>query len=87
MCDENVIRLEGELEGLRARKAVLFCFYEQQGSVAEPSELDTTAPQGSAQTARLKHKLRVQKKQTNFLRVKLGTEQSLQQLKPLQPSV
>ena len=72
MCDESVVRLQGELEGLRAQKAVLLCFSEQQPSVEVPSVLSSIAPLDSTRIGRLKHKLRLQKKQTNVLRVKLG---------------
>ena len=63
MRDQSIFRLQGELEVLRARKAVVL---EQQHS----SDIATYP----FKFKRLKQKLKLQKKKTNYLRIKLGKD-------------
>lgn len=74
MCDENVLRLQGEVEGLRAHKAVLLCMTEQDYAVSNSSCSNIS------EVVRLKTKLKLQRKQSNFLRVKLGLREWLYRL-------
>ena len=69
MCDESIVRLQGELDVLRARKTVLL-FASQQGISAYPAVSSSAASHEG--TRCLKRKLKRQSKQINFLRVKLG---------------
>lgn len=71
MCDESVTRLQGELEVLRARKAVLTCVSKQQ-SVSNSFFPFHLTYDGCSGESKLRHKLKLQRKQINFLRVKLG---------------
>lgn len=77
MCDENVLRLQGEVEGLRAHKAVLLCMTEQDYTVSNSSIFTCS---NISEVLRLKTKLKLQRKQSNFLRVKLGLRELLYRL-------
>lgn len=91
VCDESTMRLQGELEVLRARKSVLLCLSEQNYSLGTTTlsatsvsmfvrplhaQSDTLPAQPCINCfkfrRRMKQKLKLQKKQANFLRVKLG---------------
>lgn len=73
MCDESVVRLQGELEVLRARKAVLLCVAKQDHpNVSSVLSHHTLTFDSCSGVARLRHKLKLQRKRSNFLRVKLG---------------
>lgn len=76
MCDENVLRLQGEVEGLRAHKAVLLCMTEQDYTVS----IRNSSCSNISEVVRLKTKLKLQRKQSNFLRVKLGLRELLYRL-------
>lgn len=70
MCDESVVHLQGEVEVMRTRKAVLLCVSKQEHS---GDSLPSTRPNDCcSEVARGRHKLKLQRKRSNFLRVKLG---------------
>ena len=72
MCDESVIRLQGELEVMRARKTVLLCMSQESTCDVSAASHPTILFADCSLVAKLRHKLKQQKKQANFLRVKLG---------------
>ncbi len=70
MCDKTVSDLQEELEVMRARKTVLVCLSGNKYSPSNsfnPLRVSTVSTVG-----KLKIKLKLQRKQSNFLRVKLG---------------